>query len=383
VPRGAEGSHDLRAAGEDLLSELWTATAGAGDLGPLAADPLLYALARPVAVTAATEGRADPVALAWDAAGPALIDEPDPGTRAAVLRTRLLGVDPAAASALAALPGAWAGRWARWRRAGRGWPGPAVTMAAGAAQYVSQVLVADPGGSVRTYDAATGRRVGAVAVPSPRPLRALAVTAGGSVVLLDAWGGAELVAPAGSRPGLEPYQLSEALDRISSGAEELSAVAAVGPLPKAAPAFGDTAGSVYWYEDGEVIGERLHRGPVTALAGTATGGHGLSDPEIPLLVSGGLDGAVRLWGPESDPMAEPSDRRGCPVTAVAVGSTAAGPLVAAAWADGLVRVRSLGRGGEVHDLRLGSEVWSMALVGTLLMLGMPDGVAAIDLQARR
>ncbi|MFC5887712.1 hypothetical protein RMN57_22390 [Kitasatospora sp. CM 4170] len=385
-PAGA----DLRAAGEEALSALWAAAAAGGDPGPLAADPLLYALADPVPVTAAVERRDDAPARAWRAAGPAVIDEPDPAVRAAVLRTRLLGADPVAAAAaavLAQLPAPWSGRWARWEGADPDWPGPAVAITAGAGPYLSQVLVADPTGAVRTFDAATGRRAGAVVVPAPRPLRGLAVTAGGSVVLLDAWGRAELVAPAEPRPGLEPYGLMTALDAVRSAAGGptpaegpgggLSAVAAIGGLADSAPAFGDAAGAVHWYEDGKVVSERLHHGPVTALAGTALGGGPLSDPEIPLLASGGFDGAVRLWGPRSGPMPEPSDRRGCPVTAVAAGTTAAGPVVAAAWSDGLVRVRDLGT-GRVLDLRTGSEVWSLALAGTLLVLGMPDGLAAVD-----
>lgn len=235
---------------------------------------------------------------------------------------------------------------------------------------------------MRTYDAATGRRLGSIVVPAPRPLRGPAVTAGGSIVLLDGWGGTELVAPAEPRPGLEPYALTEALEAVKTSSAELCAVAAIGRLPLAAPAFGDAEGTVHWYGSGRVVSGKLHQGPVTALSGTALGGHGLYDPEIPLLVSGGLDGAVRIWGPYSDPMAEPTDRRACPVTAVAVSTTAAGPLVAAAWSDGLVRLRSLSRSGEVHDLRLGSEIWSMGLTGTLVMLGMPDGVAVIDIQTR-
>ncbi|SDT67490.1 hypothetical protein SAMN05216371_3602 [Streptomyces sp. TLI_053] len=369
---------ELRSLGEEALSALWTTVAA--DPGPLAADPLLYALARPVPVTAAVERRDDALARAWRAAGPAVIEEPDPAVRAAVLRTRLLGGDTAAAAAaavLAQLPGPWAGRWARWEGVDRDWPGPAVALAAGAGPYAGQVLVAGPTGSVRSFDAATGRRVGALVVPSPRPLRGLAVTAGGSAVLLDAWGRPELVVPAEPRPGLEPYGLTAALDAVGAAAGDLSAVAAVGGLADSAPALGDAAGAVHWFEDGKVLSERLHHGPVTALAGTALGGGPLSDPEIPLLVSGGFDGAVRLWGPRSAPMPEPSDRRGCPVTAVAAGATAAGPVVAAAWSDGFVRVRDLGTGG-VLDLRTGSEVWSLVLAGTLLVLGMPDGLAAVD-----
>ncbi|MFJ8433536.1 hypothetical protein ACIQ9P_19765 [Kitasatospora sp. NPDC094019] len=369
---------DPRLLDQEALSALWTAVAAAP--GPLAADPLLYALARPVPVTAAVERRDDALARAWRAAGPAVIEEPDPAVRAAVLRTRLLGGDTVAAAAaavLAQLPGPWAGRWARWEGVDRDRPGPAVALTVGAGPYAGQVLVADPTGSVRTFDAATGRRLGAVVVPAPRPLRGLAVTAGGSVVLLDAWGRPEAVAPAEPRPGLDPYGLTVALDAVGVVAGDLSAVAAVGGLADSAPALGDADGAVHWFEDGKVVSERLHHGPVTALAGTALGGGPLSDPEIPLLVSGGFDGAVRLWGPRSAPMPEPSDRRGCPVTAVAAGATAAGPVVAAAWSDGLVRVRDLGS-GEVLELRIGSEVWSLALAGTLLVLGMPDGLAAVD-----
>ncbi|MFB6889506.1 hypothetical protein ACFCX4_09360 [Kitasatospora sp. NPDC056327] len=368
---------DLRSLGEDALSGLWAA-AGA-EPGPLAADPLLYALARPVPVTAAVERRDDVLARAWRAAGPAVIEEPDPAVRAAVLRTRLLGTDAAAAADLARLPAPWAARWARWEGSDPDHPGPVAALAPGAGPYLSQVLVADPTGAVRTFDPATGRRLGAVVVPGPRPLRGLAVTAGGSVVLLDAWGRPEAVVPSGVRPGPDGSGPAAAVAAVRAVAGDLSAVAAVGILAGSAPAFGDADGAVHWAEDGKVQSERLHHGPVTALAGTALGGGPLSDPEIPLLVSGGFDGAVRLWGPRSAPMAEPSDRRGCPVTAVAAGVTAAGPVVAAAWSDGLVRVRDLAAGTAL-DVRTGSEVWSLALAGTLLVLGMPDGLAAVDVR---
>ncbi|WP_441249522.1 hypothetical protein [Kitasatospora sp. McL0602] len=376
VPSAADGSRDLRAADEELLTRIWELAGRVADLGPLATDPVLYALARPAAVTAAVEGRDDALARAWRAAGPGLIDEPAPGVRAAVLRTRLLGVDDKAAAALAGVPGEWATRWVS---TGRG----AVAMAAaGPGPYTSQLLAADRDGTVRTYDSATGRRTGVVVVPGPKPLRGLAVTSGGTVVLLDSWGGAELLPAEQAWPGLEPYQLTEAIAAIRVEAAELTAVAAIGRLPGAAPAFGDAAGAVHWAEPEETVSAQLHRGPVTALAGVALGGGGLSEPDLPLLVSGGLDGAVQLWGPAAEPMPEPSDRRGCPVTAVAAGATAAGALVAAAWSDGVVRVRDLAAAGAVLDLRLGSEVWSMALVGTLLTLGTPDGLVTVDLRRR-
>ena len=391
APRRPDGSPDLRAADVDLLSDLWTAASRTGDIGLPATDPLLYALAGPDAVTQATEGLDDTISRAWDAAGPAVIDEPSPGVRAAILRVRLLGVDSAAASEAAGLPCTWAGRWAVWQGTEQ-WSGPsaalAVAVAAGRTPYGAQLLVADPGGVVRTYDIATGQRSGTVVVPAPKPLRGLAATADGSVVLLDAWGGTDLLAPPEPRPGLEPYAperyalepyaLAEAIDAVKATASELTAVASVGRLPTSAPAFGDASGAVHWHWSRGVISRTLHRGRVTALAGTVLGGRGLPGSEIPLLVSGGLDGTVRLWGPGSDPMAEPFHRRDCPVTAVAADMTPTGPLVAAAWSDGLIRLRSLGHDDEVRDLRLGSEIRSLALAGTLLVLGMPDGMAAID-----
>jgi len=382
VPVGPAGSPDLTAAGEDLLTELWTAAAPTGGLAPLAADPLLHALAGPLAVTAALEGAESPFSQAWDAAGPALIEEADPAVRAAVLRTRLLGLDDAAAAraagaGAAGARAAWAGHWADWRS------GPAVSMAVGAGPSAGRLLLADVSGAVRTVEAATGRPLGQVAVPGPKPLRGLAVTPGGPVLLLDVWGGTELVPPATAAPGREPYALAEALAVLRDAAAEISALAVAADLPEAAPAVGDAAGTVHRYENGEVRSERLHRGPVTALAAAGPAGGGGTAPGLPLLVSGGFDGAVRLWGPGTDPRAEPSDRRDCPVTAVAVGETPGGTAVVAAWADGLVRVRQLGDLEEVLDLRLGSQVWSLALAGGLLVLGTPDGVAAVGFETAR
>ena len=56
-------------------------------------------------------------------------------------------------------------------------------------------------------------------------------------------------------------------------------------------------------------------------------------------------------------------------------------MVAAAWADGHVRVRRLADPDGVRNLRLGSAVWSLALAGELLVLGMSDGLAAVRLGA--
>ncbi len=382
IPANPDGSPDLLGAGPELLSAFWTAAAREGHAGRLQADPLLLALAGPVAVTAALEDEDSVVARAWQAAGPALIDQASPADRAATLRTRLLGSDEAAAARLAAVPGPWAGEWALWQPAGDAWPGPVTALAVGHGPYAGQLLAADPAGEVRTLAAATGHPQGRLVVNGPKPLRALAATAGGTVVLLDARGGTELLPPAQPAPGLDPYALDGALAALRDAAgAELSALAAAPDLPGAPPAVGDVSGAVHWAEGGAVLSERLHDGPVTALGAAAAFGAGASAQGFPVLVSGGFDGAVRLWGPGTEPMAEAADRRGCPVTAVAVAVGPAGPVVAAAWADGHVRVRRLADPDGVRNLRLGSAVWSLALAGELLVLGMSDGLAAVRLGA--
>ncbi|MFD8479274.1 hypothetical protein [Kitasatospora sp. NPDC059673] len=366
VPRGADGALDLAAAGEDLLSDLWLAAARAGDLGPLATDPLLYALARPTSVTTALAGRTDPLATAWSAVGPALVDIPDAPGRAHLLRARLLGTDPAAAARLADAPSPWAVRWARWE------PG-----AVAAAVQGGHWLVADRNGTIRRLAAFDGSMVGVVPVGEPRPLQAITVTAGGSLVMLDTWSGTELLAPTSPAPGLEPFDLDEALARLRSAAGPLTALAAEPQLPAAAPAVGDAAGAVHWYEGGEVRSVPLHTGPVTALAAHALG---TGQDAFPLLASGGYDGAVRLWGPDDDPMPGPADRRPAPVTALALASDgSAGLLLATAWSDGLIRVRRLELPGRPVELRLGSDVRTLGFANGALLVGLTDGLLAVDL----
>ncbi|MFI9783318.1 hypothetical protein ACIHEI_07385 [Kitasatospora sp. NPDC051984] len=388
VPLGADGGPDLPAAGTELLTGLWAAAARAGELGPLAADPLLYVLAEPVAVTAALESAAPgtvPAVLdaAWQAAGPALIDTPEPAVRAHQLRARLLGTDPAdpavavaaafAADRLGTAPGRWAARWARHS------PGAAAT-APGAGPSLGQWLLADAGGAVHALSPADGTVLGRIAVPGPKPLRALAATPGGSVVLLDVWGGLELVTPGPTAPGLDPYALDEALARLRAAAGGEPAVLAAAPgLPGAAPALGDSDGGVHWYQDGAVLSEKLHTGPVTALAADAVGAD-RTGPGAPLLASGGLDGAVRLWGPGSEPMPEPAERRPCPVTALALGTGPSGLLLATAWSDGLIRVRRPEQPDSVLDLRLGSPAGGLSLAGDVLLVGLDEGPLAVDLK---
>ncbi|MGK4582030.1 WD40 repeat domain-containing protein [Kitasatospora sp. HPMI-4] len=371
VPRRVDGGLDAAAADEQVLSELWAATTREGGAGGLLADPALLSYAGPLAVTTALEGAGGPVVAVWDVAGPALIAEPDPGVRAALLRTRLIGLDDRAAERLATVPAPWRGAWALWPNSSIGWPGPVASLALGAGGYAGQLLLADPGGTIRTVQAETGVPLARVDTPDPKPLRALSVTAEGEVLLLDASGGVEVIPGPGSAAD-RPPAVSEPLDVLRGAAGSgLSALTVVSGPPGSAPAVGDEAGSVHWYQDGAVLSERLHTGPVTALAGTLAAGR-------VVLAGGGFDGKVRLWYPGTAPEAEPLEGGHGPVGAVALAETPAGLLVAAAWADGLVRITAPGRPGVLLDLRLGSQVWALAMAGGRLVIGTSDGIAAIE-----
>ncbi|WP_377270451.1 hypothetical protein [Peterkaempfera sp. SMS 1(5)a] len=402
VPRTSQGETDLAAAGPDRLALLLEQAVSAGIGGRLLTDPLFLVHAHPVAVTAALEAAATGGALAeaWAAAGPALVDERDPAVRAAVLRARLLGRDDRAAEQLGQIAAGvgWEAVGAGWRPAAGsaaepsgGWSGPVVAATAGGGPHAGQLLLADPSGAVRVVAAADGRPAARIALPGPKPLRALACSPGGSVLLLDSWGAPEVLAPAGHgaagipaafdggpgavAAGLEPHHLTAALDLLRQrSTAELSTLACFPGLPQAPPAVGDASGRVQWQDEVQ----QLHRGPVTALAATGLPSGSPAQPDVPLLVSGGLDGTVRLWGPGAEPMPEPSDARECPVTAVAAAHSGRGLLVAAGWEDGLVRVRLLGEADAVVDLRLGSAVWALALTGAgLLLVGGPDGAVTL------
>ena len=99
-------------------------------------------------------------------------------------------------------------------------------------------------------------------------------------------------------------------------------------------------------------------------------------PQAPT-VSGGADGAVRLWRLGEKPVAAPVERRDAPVSAVAAGSLSGGPAVAAAWVDGLVVIWDL-ESGRPDALRLGCLVRSVAFgPDDTLVVGGQHGVATI------
>jgi hypothetical protein len=382
IPDASPGSAaDLRAAGEERISTILDHSVRMDDAVDLATDPIVQALARPHAVVSALVAtRQWDVVLhaAFRGALPALIEETDPAVRAELLRMHQLGREEAAAAELAPYSGnqGWTAVWARWHDGGSSypdrWPGPVAAAGTGRGELAGRVMLVDPTGVIRTIDAATGAISGRVGNTPPVPLRAVAGTSDGRLATLSLPGSLDVVdvAHAGSRGVLEATfeQLVNACP-----AEPTALVA--DPLA----AIGDDAGNVWWHRspsarDG-VVAAALHTGPVAALAAVHLDPH----TRVTLLVSGGLDGRVRLWSPGADPIADPLDARPSPVTAVAADRTERGPIIVVAWADGLVRVHRTDDDTSI-DLRPGAPVHGIGITyAGPVVLGTAVGVMAIHL----
>ncbi|AZM56562.1 hypothetical protein DMA15_31565 [Streptomyces sp. WAC 01529] len=142
-------------------------------------------------------------------------------------------------------------------------------------------------------------------------------------------------------------------------------------------AAGDTDGYVHVLEtddeDPETIGLALHRAPVSALACLKL------DSGRRLVLSGDENGVIRYWSTRRKPLRAPFARRRTPVRALAAARWETGPALAAAWADGLVRIWDL-TSDAVAGLRLGTGVTALGLGadGTLRVTDA-DGTSVLRL----
>ncbi|WP_369212210.1 hypothetical protein [Streptomyces flavofungini] len=138
---------------------------------------------------------------------------------------------------------------------------------------------------------------------------------------------------------------------------------------------GDTEGCVHVLETDdespETITLRLHLAPVTALACLKL------ESGKRLVLSGDEHGVIRYWSTRRKPLRAPFDRRATPVRALAAAPLATGPALAAAWADGLVRVWDLASDA-VAGLRLGTGIRFLGL-GTDGTLRVTDGHGTAEL----
>ncbi|MFI6358040.1 hypothetical protein ACIBJF_36685 [Streptomyces sp. NPDC050743] len=368
----ADQPTDRRAASEDAKAPV--------DLD----DPAAVCAADPWQVSLGYQRSGDAhggLCAAWLRAGASLTREQTPADRAVVLLAALGDeADPRLPQALAALAegAAWRVVWRRVRGDVRPpWPGPARALSSGSGKLAGTLAVADHQGTVRLVGEADAAPAGRLPEPV-QGVRAVAATPEGDVLVLDAQGRLHTRhSPSAPRATGLAALLEDGptpLERLTETAQtqlggDVAALAFSGGLL----ATGDVAGRVHALsaadaESGSWVAH-LHQGEVAAVAALR-----LATPEdgrgIPLIYSGGYDGAVRAWAPGAEPLASPVRSRACPVTALAAATTDAGsPVLAIGWADGLVEHHTLDEEGTVRAYWPGAPVRSLAvtLAGTLLI----------------
>ncbi|GAA5014696.1 hypothetical protein GCM10025734_62470 [Kitasatospora paranensis] len=301
--------------------------------------------------------------------------------RAAILHLAALG---AADARLAELlrPLAETHRWtARWYRPS--WRPTAAALTAGSAESGERLMTADATGRVRVRRVSDGELVGRVTVdPRLRPVGLTALT-DSCALALDEDG------------MLHPLLLGEesmAPGRVDRLALHHNGVTAAPSSDVRLTALGahrdrvvlaDGAGAVHLWSlsslDAAPRSIRLHGSGVTAVTCRV-----LPEVGVVLVVSAGLDGAVRLWDSATGAeMPVPVERRAAIPTAVDLAETAAGLLLAVAWSDRRVHVWQLSE-GRMAALSLLHPVDMLMLCadGTLVAAGR-DGTCALGLDLDR
>jgi hypothetical protein len=311
---------------------------------------------------------------AWLRAGASLTRDQTASQRAIVLLAALGDdADPRLPHALSVL--ADDADWrVVWRRV-RGdiqppWPGPARALAVGRGPWDGKILVADHQGTVRVLSSEDATSVGRLPTVVPQS-EAVVAHRDGMVSCLDSHGqfftqrGAPQIGARGLSALLDagPTPLEQLVDAVRTYTKNIDATALAASDEVIAVA--DTCGTVHAFALGG-DGARtatLHHGPVTALAATELLGTG-EGGTMPLIYSGGADGAVRVWAPSGEPLDTPLLSRACPVTALAATTSEAGPAVAAAWSDGLVLHHILDEVPVVRTFHPGARVNALALTAS-------------------
>lgn len=360
-------------------------------------DPSSVCTADPWHVSALYERSGDPhggLRAAWLRAGASLTREQEAPERANVLLAALGNdADPRLSAALARC--AEGARWrVRWRcvpgDARPPWPGPARALAVGRGALDGRLVVADHQGTIRVLDGQDASPAGRL--PASRPLSgALVVHADGVVASLDAHGllftqratsnarTAGLSALLNADPPVEDRLLGAARTYVEGVAA--TALAACGGVLAVADETGTVRAFTGRGGDSDEPGAAtavLHQGPVTALAVTGASTPAADFPSIPLVYSGGADGTVRVWALSGAALETPVLSRPYPVTALAATTTEAGPLLAAAWADGLVMHQAVAEGAAPRVFRPGLRVNALALTPAgELVLGTDESLICL------
>ncbi|WP_405858868.1 hypothetical protein OG361_31335 [Streptomyces sp. NBC_00090] len=345
-------------------------------LAVCAADPLLVTTAY---VTGSGEGSGEGAVddhgglrTAWLRAGQSLCREQAPAERALVLLAALGdGADPRLRPALAGLAegAAWRLRWAR----NRGdltppWPGPVAVLGSAGGPLEGTLLVGDRTGTVRLLHEADASSAGRLAHTVPGRVTALAPSPDGTVLLLDDRGRLHSVRGTAPRaPYLE--RLTEAVSATLARHPGTALAAIAGSV-----VVGDRLGSVHAFGLTGLHQAAPHSGRVTAVAAV--------ESETPFVCSGGADGTVRLWTPGRDPRPEPLAERPSPVVSLHATETPHGPLVAVAWADGLVELHHP-EGGPKLSFRPGPPIRAVAVTGAgALLVGTDESLVCLVPRSR-
>ncbi|MEU7295844.1 hypothetical protein AB0A76_21935 [Streptomyces exfoliatus] len=304
---------------------------------------------------------------AWMRAGQSLCREQAPGERALVLLAALGdGADPRLRPTLAELAAGapWRLRWARHRGdLTPPWPGPVTVLGAAGGPLEGTLLVGDRTGAVRLLHEADASPAGRLAHTVPGRITALAPAPDGTVLLLDDRGRLHTVRGAAPRaPYLE--RLTEAVSATLARHPGTALAAIAGSV-----VVGDRLGSVHAFGLRGLHQAASHSGRVTAVSAV--------ESETPFVCSGGVDGTVRLWTPGRDPRPEPLAERPSPVVSLHATDTPHGPLVAVAWADGLVGLHHP-EGGRTLSFRPGPPVRAVAVTGAgSLLVGTDESLVCL------
>ncbi|MFJ6102614.1 hypothetical protein ACIQHY_16610 [Streptomyces sp. NPDC092359] len=304
---------------------------------------------------------------AWMRAGQSLCREQPPAERALVLLSALGdGADPRLGPALAELAAEtpWRLRWARHRGdLTPPWPGPVAVLGSAGGPLEGTLLVGDRSGAVRLLHEADASPAGRLAHTVPGRITALAPAPDGTVLLLDDRGRLHTVRGAAARaPYLE--RLTEAVSATLARHPGTALAAIAGSV-----VVGDRLGSVHAFGLRGLHQAASHSGRVTAVSAV--------DSATPFVCSGGADGTVRLWTPGRDPLPEPLAERPSPVVSLHAAETPYGPVVAAAWADGVVELHRP-EGGPTLAFRPGPPVRAVAVTGAgSLLVGTDESLVCL------
>ncbi|MET9618462.1 hypothetical protein [Kitasatospora indigofera] len=377
-PPAGPGTDWLHAGAEDREHALDHALR-AGQAAQLLTDPgyLVHGSVAAITATLADDTIAVPKRLraTWRQAAPALaapgLSAPE---RAAVLHSAALGHDPRLAAFLRPL--AEQHHWTT------GWHRPArrvlaATILPPGSGRPPTLVTADPLGRLTRHHAATGTTHSTIVSPPVLRPTGLCAVADDCLLALDSGG------------SLHPIPV-EATGTVSGGAEHLAhhhnAAALDSPRtrPTAVAAdrdkavVADAGGTIHlWSVADHRTGphtHRLHTGAVTSVACLF-----LSRTGTTLVVTGALDGTVRLWDSRTGrAMPRPVEQRNALPTALAMADSDAGPVLAVAWSDRLLHLWNVLE-GRMTPVPLLDDAQALTVMGNQLTIAGRHGITAIHL----